>query len=72
MVNINPLYTTRELEYALEKVDAKMLVCQKTIGPLNYHAKVQELTNEFFKRYIFGYIGGQIFVAVSCRNTQQK
>ena len=43
MVNINPLYTTRELEYALEKVDAKMLVCPKTIGPLNYHAKVQEL-----------------------------
>jgi len=43
MVNINPLYTSRELEYALEKVDAKMLVCPKTIGPLNYHAKVQEM-----------------------------
>ncbi|CBY17807.1 unnamed protein product, partial [Oikopleura dioica] len=27
MVNINPMYTARELEYALNKVDAKMLVC---------------------------------------------
>ena len=32
MVAINPLYTARELEYALHKVHAKILVCPKEIG----------------------------------------
>ena len=54
MVNINPLYTSRELEYALEKVDAKMLVCPKTIGPLNYHAKVQEMIPNLAEQDRFG------------------
>ena len=43
MVNINPLYTARELEYALDKVDAKLLVCPKTIGPLNYDATIRQM-----------------------------
>mgnify|MGYP000540639690 CR=1 FL=1 len=43
MVNINPLYTARELEYALEKVDAKILICPKEIGPLNYDETIRQM-----------------------------
>jgi len=50
MVNINPLYTARELEYALVKVDAKILVCPKEIGPLNYDAKIREMIPDLGSR----------------------
>ena len=38
MVCINPLYTAYELEYAINKVGIKILVCPKSVGDaLNYH-----------------------------------
>merc|ERR1712227_73070 len=50
MVNINPLYTARELEYALEKVDAKMLVCPKEIGPLDYDTTIRQMIPDLENR----------------------
>lgn len=58
MVNINPMYTARELEYALNKVDARMLVCPRFdqsfllfitvfpfrgIGPLDYEQVLKDM-----------------------------
>jgi acyl-CoA synthetase (AMP-forming)/AMP-acid ligase II len=50
MVNINPLYTARELKYALEKVDAKLLICPKVIGPLKYHETITQMIPDLSTR----------------------
>ena len=36
MVCINPLYTAPELEYAINKVGAKILLAPKTVAALSY------------------------------------
>merc|ERR1711990_937683 len=38
LVTINPMYTAKELEYAINKVDITALICPQEIGPLNYRA----------------------------------
>ena len=43
MVCINPLYTAPELEYAINKVNAKILVAPKSIAALDYHKLVKVL-----------------------------
>jgi len=43
LVTLNPMYTARELEYACNKVNIAAIVCPKEIGPLDYHAKIEEM-----------------------------
>ena len=43
MVCINPLYTAPELEYAINKVNAKILVAPKAIAALDYDKLVKVL-----------------------------
>ena len=50
MVNINPLYTAPELEYALNKVNVKVLICPETIGALDYYSILQDLIPNLEKR----------------------
>ena len=50
MVNINPLYTAPELEYALNKVNVKVLICPETIGALDYYSILQDLIPDLEKR----------------------
>ena len=49
-VSLNPLYTVPELEYAMNKVGAKALVCPKELGPLNYHAALTSLIPDLDKQ----------------------
>lgn len=50
MVCINPLYTARELEYAINKVNVKALVCPKSVGPLNYEKIINEMIPDIATR----------------------
>ena len=43
LVTLNPMYTARELEYACNKVNITGILCPKEIGPLDYHAKIEEM-----------------------------
>ena len=43
LVTLNPMYTARELEYAVNKVKIAGILCPKEIGPLDYHAKIEEM-----------------------------
>ena len=43
LVTVNPLYTPKELEYAINKVDIAAIICPKEIGPLNYHNTIQKV-----------------------------
>ena len=43
LVSINPLYTAKELEYALAKVNVKCLICPKEIGPLKYNQIIRQM-----------------------------
>lgn len=43
MVCINPLYTARELEYAINKVNVKALVCPRSVGQLNYENIITQM-----------------------------
>jgi hypothetical protein len=37
------MYTTDELQYAINKVNVKCLICPKSIGPLNYHKTISAM-----------------------------
>jgi len=50
LVSLNPLYTVPELEYAMNKVGAKALVCPKELGPLNYNAALTSLIPDLDKQ----------------------
>ena len=49
-MNINPLYTAHELEYALNKVKVKVLICPQTIGALDYGNILTELIPDLASR----------------------
>ena len=49
LVTLNPLYTPSELEYAINKVDVTALICPKEIGPLDYHATIQQMVPDLTK-----------------------
>jgi fatty-acyl-CoA synthase len=46
LVNINPAYQTRELEYTLNKVECKALILRSTFKHSNYVAMLKELAPE--------------------------
>ena len=47
MVCINPLYTAKELEYAINKVDVKILICPKSVAALDYEKIIGKLRKSF-------------------------
>ena len=49
LVTLNPLYTAKELEYSVNKVDIAAIVCPKEIGPLDYHATITEMIPDLAK-----------------------
>ena len=50
-MNINPLYTASELEYALNKVEVKVLICPQTLGPaLDYEAILKTMIPDLEER----------------------
>lgn len=46
LVNINPAYQTRELEYTLNKVECKALILRSTFKHSNYVSMLKELAPE--------------------------
>ena len=40
LVTLNPMYTARELEYAINKVGISGIICPKEIGPIDYHKQI--------------------------------
>ena len=43
LVTINPMYTAKELEYAINKVDITALICPQEIGPLDYRNTISQM-----------------------------
>lgn len=46
LVNINPAYQTRELEYALNKVECKALIMRSSFKHSNYVDMIHQLAPE--------------------------
>ena len=58
LVNINPAYRVSELEYALNKVGVKMLLCARGLKATDYLAMLREIAPE-----LSGSVAGQLQLA---------
>lgn len=46
-MTLNPAYQPKELEYCINKVSIKALVCPKQVRKYNFHSILNEITDKF-------------------------